>query len=229
MVRIVRVLGVWGLVVCGAERVGLAQDLPPTGRVVDEAGKAVAGAVVGARDAQGQPKFWWSEGKLQGVETDATGSFRIESDWAGGAVIAVVPGRGCSTWTTLAPGTKAVVLTVVPGNVVEGTVRDATRQPLAGIEVTLATAWEHGHHGPAAVTDAKGKFRFAGVLPGIPWALGTATTPRVIRVAEGGGPLEGFAAADAEALLAQESSSVSTGRESGSRATSCWPCGRASR
>ncbi|MCI0340605.1 MAG: carboxypeptidase-like regulatory domain-containing protein [Planctomycetales bacterium] len=195
-----RLVGVAGILALAGP--AAAQDLPKTGRVVDEAGKPVAGAAVGARDALGQARFWWSEGKLQGAETDSAGTFSIEPGWAGGEVVAVAHGRGCSEWLKLVPGTKEVLLKVVPGNVVEGTVRDEKKQTLAGIEVQLATTWEMGHHGPTAVTDKQGKFRIAGVLPGVPWAIGVEATPRVIRVVGGGGPVEGFQADAVEKLLA---------------------------
>ncbi len=200
MGRLARPVGVAGLLAL-AGSAALAQDFPSSGRVVDEAGKPIAGAVVGARDAQGQPRFWWSEGRLQGTATDAQGGFRVEPTWAGGELIAVAHGRGCSDWLKVAAGTKEVVLKLVPGNVLEGTARDEKKQPLLGVEVQLATAGEHGHHGPTAVTDKQGKFRIAGVPPRVPWAIGVASSPRVIRVVEGGGPTEGFPAADAEKLL----------------------------
>jgi hypothetical protein len=133
-----------------------------------------------------EPSGW--ESWLSGQPLGPDGRFAVTDRLFEGPIIAVVPGVGCSAWTDLRSVSAPLRLEIVPGNVVEGVVRDAvTGQPAAGVRVVLEhhvapTGEDRGIPGMeglggdpppfpktrtgvgvAAVTDAQGRYRFAGV------------------------------------------------------------------
>lgn len=146
--------------------------------------------MVAFRGPRAQAALTWSSGQLYAcLETDADGRFDAVSRVDASEAIALHSAVGCSEWTTIPPGDSPLVLRVVPGNVVEGTVRDAADgAPLEEVTVEWSQT-APGASGPRARTDASGRYRIAGLPPGMEFRPDVGVTPRIAGlVRDGGGP-----------------------------------------
>ncbi len=141
-----------------------------TGAVTDASGGAIAGARVDAArlDASAKP------GRAVAVAfTDAGGRYKVTVGGGQSLVAASHPEYAPQThYVDLGASGATVNFALVPGGVLEGVVRDLqTKQPVAGATVRarhdssaldLAEASEH-----VAISGGDGKFRFAGLRPGV--------------------------------------------------------------
>jgi hypothetical protein len=140
-------------------------------RVVDEDGHPAPDARIlvirrGIIDA-----YDWEDFSTGGEPVDAWGRYTIEieiDDDADTHWLAMGRNGRCSEIVQTPEGTGDFILTLHDGNVVSGTVRDATSgNPLRGVTVVLAmgntgaSVWQ-----PEMVTGADGRYRFAGLPPG---------------------------------------------------------------
>jgi RNA polymerase sigma factor (sigma-70 family) len=134
------------------------------GRVVDEAGHAVAGAHV-AIVAPGDH----SSGRMEVVETGVDGTWRFVDMPEGACELMTVATEGYDTseLRDVATGQKDLVITLSTsrGNYVEGRLVDASGAPVAGIGVA-AIIGEEGWAGSSKASDAAGRFRVAGLSAG---------------------------------------------------------------
>lgn len=173
----------------GGAAVAAAQE-PQTGKVVDAAdGTPVQGAVIAFRKPDGGQELSWHDGRLWGDETGEAGEFTIPSHAAGGECIAVHPRIGCSAWTTVPKG-GALTLKLVRGNVVEGVVRAGKEGPgIPGLTISFAPAGESWfHNGPQVVSGEGGRFRLAGIPPGLKLQATVAPSPRIRGLVEASQP-----------------------------------------
>lgn len=152
-----------------AAKITLLAGAPVSGRVVDEAGKPVAGARVtfhGASDWSQQ-----ADERLDGVPTDQDGTFRFAALPAGSFRFAAAHAdyaRGSSALITLdgKNETRDVTITLSAGAVVRGTVVDQNQQPVSGARVRIGVASRRGmifEPPRQAYSDAKGAFEIKGL------------------------------------------------------------------
>jgi protocatechuate 3,4-dioxygenase beta subunit len=137
------------------------------GRVASTAGRPLPYATVALLDPA---RRWQGE---QAVLTDVRGEYRVEDLRPATYEVRVVapgfappPGDDPSAWRVAVPeGSGEVVkdLVLAPGGELSGVVRDPDGAPVAGARVSLLAP---GVHDLAAVADAAGAWRLAGVPPG---------------------------------------------------------------
>jgi hypothetical protein len=158
-----------------------------TGRVVDEAGKPVAGAVVEARTSSMGRMLWWCF-KPQTL-TDSAGQFRLRLPFGDiwywvtakksgydDAPLRLIPNKGKSLQLTLKP--KGA------GKTFQGLLVDAAGQPVPETKVTLLG--EYGQRATAN-TDAQGRFKlgpfhgFIGQAVPIARANGLVSRQQIVR------------------------------------------------
>ncbi|MBK9036298.1 MAG: carboxypeptidase regulatory-like domain-containing protein [Myxococcales bacterium] len=145
----------------------LARGAAVSGRVVDEAGAAVAGARVVATSAS-EP-FPVTDPRKDGVISAADGTFTVAALAAGSYRLTVTDGSHAEAATTPFGGDGASPrrgLTIVmgAGGVVRGSVTDATGAPVAGADVSVVTRghvfWRPRRQ---AFTDSDGRFAIGGL------------------------------------------------------------------
>ncbi|HEY5923637.1 MAG TPA: carboxypeptidase-like regulatory domain-containing protein [Kofleriaceae bacterium] len=150
-------------------KITLVAGAPVSGRVVDEAGKPVAGARVtyhGASDWSQQ-----ADERLDGVETDKAGVFRFAAMPSGSFRFAAAHpnyARGISGLVMLDGKLeqREVTITVSAGAVVRGIVIDSTKQPIGGARVRIGALSRRGmvfEPPRQAYSDAKGAFELKGL------------------------------------------------------------------
>ncbi len=130
---------------------------PVKGQLVDQLGRALAGAVVAAVDA--------TSGRDAGfVMSDARGEFalQIPSDWPPSDIHATAAGTSTSIAARAVPATESVDLGVVrltPARVVEGVILDEQRQPVPDAEVLVFPSEASELLAPGrGISDASGRF-----------------------------------------------------------------------
>lgn len=132
---------IWLLVALCCTALPRAQGSPPaevavTGRIVDEAGRPIRGAVIGVMPYS-QPD---TEAVLRAplATSDADGKYRIEfSPQHGTTVTAIAAGRQLASAMVASDGVVPVYVgfQLLPGAVLSGVVRDAAGAPLPGAQV----------------------------------------------------------------------------------------------
>jgi hypothetical protein len=129
------------------------------GTVSDITGGPIANALVRSRRS-------WNEPLSPPAETDATGAFVLWVDPGDVVVEASAEGYASARDRGTAPGTFDLLLT--PESSLAGTVVDAlTGQPVAGVSVEADGEWSGaGDTDPRDITDDKGGFRIARLVPG---------------------------------------------------------------
>lgn len=140
----------------------LLPEAPFTGRVRNVAGRAVEGAELNAF-AAGTTK-----NPLSTCKSTESGLFAFPALAAGRTVdvIAEAAGVGKSAPVRLQTGTENNVIIIGGGGIMEGSVRDLSRQvPLGGV-VVLARDPEFPERRYRTRTRDDGRFRFAGIEPG---------------------------------------------------------------
>ena len=147
------------------------------GRVLDERGAPVGGAVVVAFPFRLEKADTFRRDETR---TDADGTYRLDtlSDGVAYFVEAHADGRAPFGRVATTRGVSPLDFTLVAAGRVEGRVLDArTQQPVAGAEVLLLTGLVGAGTAPASVVaDAGGRFVFEHALPG-PVLLLDATAP----------------------------------------------------
>jgi large repetitive protein len=151
---------------------------PPvlTGSVRGPDGKPVEGALVLYR-----PLAASSRELAATTRTDAEGRFRAELKTAGPVYVRVTAkGLAGRSFEKVQPGSPLAVV-LDRGQTIEGSVRDATGQPLARVRVTASPTlgvavsnWETDKQSIEARTDDRGHFRLEGVGAGLYWLSATA-------------------------------------------------------
>jgi protocatechuate 3,4-dioxygenase beta subunit len=169
-------------VVNGARRDGytlrLGLPAPLVGRVIDEDGAAIAGAVV-TISMSGGPA--WHRGgnplaalvgrylPLLRTSTDAEGRFRVTGLPTGTYDVSARTPAHRGAWVRaraeVTPGATSteVVLVLRPGHVIAGTVRDGRGEPVVGAHVSLRSGRDYS---ASTETDGEGRFRHEGLPPG---------------------------------------------------------------
>jgi hypothetical protein len=182
-----RACGTHGTVVDGRTGAPIAGAfvIPSPVELPEDNGGSIPG--LGGDDDEFEVPSDWDDW-LGGQPLGADGRFSVTDRLFEQRIIAVVPGVGCSAWTDLRGASAPLRLEIVPGNVVEGVVRDAaTGRPAAGVRVVLEhhvapTGEDRGIPGMeglqgdpppfpktrtgvgvASITDTQGRYRFAGV------------------------------------------------------------------
>jgi protocatechuate 3,4-dioxygenase beta subunit len=156
----------------------LGAPAPLVGRVLDEQGAAVAGAVV-TINMSGGPT--WHRGgnplaalvgrylPLLRTSTDAEGRFRVTGLPTGtydvSARTHAHPGAWVRVRAEVTPGAAPteVVLVLRPGHLIAGTVRDGRGEPVVGARVSLHSGRDYSAWTEA---DGEGRFRHEGLPPG---------------------------------------------------------------
>jgi uncharacterized GH25 family protein len=152
-----------------SETLRLVPGARVSGRVVDEAGAAIAGARVtyhGASDWSQQ-----ADARLDGVDTDKDGTFTFAAIPAGSFRFSAAHpdrARGSSALVTLdgKTETRDITITLTAGAIVRGTVIDAQKQPVASARVRIGINARRGmvfEPPRQAYTDAKGTFEIKGL------------------------------------------------------------------
>jgi large repetitive protein len=147
-----------------------------TGSVRGPDGKPVEGALVLYR-----PLAAASRELAATTRTDAEGRFRAELKTAGLVYVRVTAkGLAGRSFEKVQPGAPLAVV-LDRGQTIEGSVRDATGQPLARVRVTASpnlgvavSSWETDKQTIEARTDDRGHFRLEGVGAGLYWLSATA-------------------------------------------------------
>lgn len=138
-------------------------------RVVDGAtGAPVPGARLVVRWGDGDRIHWDEDGSC-GEPLDAHGRYAIGSGWAGAAFLAVVPGARCSAWVPWVRGDADIECALELGGEITGVVRlEGTGTSVPYAEVCLADRADGElTEGPRTRTDEIGRYRFAGLPPGV--------------------------------------------------------------
>jgi len=185
-----------------------------TGLVVDEAGRSVPGAEVGAflaakaNDGQDQPRVTYGLPSVDWLvaKTDSTGRFSFDnlpSDctaellaWAPNrAKVFTLPDHGQDARGQFVPGAKGIKISLPAEAIIEGTVVDKEQgQCLVGIGVFLRSQRAAGYmESSPMVSGPDGRFRFSALRPGhyqidmVPAAGGSAwvTEPVFVSLGEG--------------------------------------------
>ncbi len=139
------------------------------GRVVDERQRPIAGAYVSAMMQRSMIR-----GRRQRpAETDAEGRFEIADVEPGTLMLhAQAAGyqQGQLTGLEVPAGGELAGLEIVlrPGATVEGRVRDAAGEPVAGVKVGVVRMREgsYSSHSSGSESDAEGRYRVEGLAPG---------------------------------------------------------------
>ena len=157
-----------------ALRLVLARRRPVIGRVMDVAGRPVAGAEVAARAPATTEE---ASAQRAAASTDPDGRFSVpQAPAARFAVEIRKPGYAPLRWPEIAapPGEGPIdlgVLRLVAGAAVRGKVSGREGAPIAGAEVWLGgpgAVRPAGDRKPSARTDPAGAFRIADLRPGEP-------------------------------------------------------------
>ena len=114
---------------------------------------------------------------------DRSGRFVFDSLSPGAHLVVVEAGAAGMHAIDVKEGTKKIIVQIPRGIRVEGIVRKAANQPVAGVqvvlqrrrEVTLKSRYMPGPHRSltslCAATDSKGRFRFRGLPAGGEWTI----------------------------------------------------------
>jgi len=156
-------------------------DLPPertlSGRVVDAAGRPVAGALISPEGAETREKRWW--GLVEGVRptvSDTAGRFLmiLDRSYIGLDLEVMSSGFAGTSVALLAPGSKPHTITVPLGARVTGRLLDDGK-PAAGIQVAIVqldrNAGAHFIKAVGAATDGDGRFVFENLPASQEYAL----------------------------------------------------------
>jgi hypothetical protein len=128
------------------------------------AGKAFSGRVVGPSGAPADAVPVWIDGWPVG-KSNADGTFLVSHAPTGASVVVA---RTDALVATARMDAGPVTLTLQKGRTLTGVVRDArSRAPVAGATVTLV---DKQAASTSVVSDERGRYRFASVLPGRYWA-----------------------------------------------------------
>jgi protocatechuate 3,4-dioxygenase beta subunit len=170
--------GAWGaLLGRKGPRTGLEIRLQPdaelTGRVLDPAGKPIAGVRVGVSAANWGGWFGLPEPfDLLSSVTDAAGTYRIRGLPPASQVnLRFAHPRYARFGQQVKQGEQPSLTVQLPqaARITGRVVYDGTRRPAAGVRVSCRQAWPEGRMYTSwaeGVTDRNGGFRFDGLLPG---------------------------------------------------------------
>lgn len=158
------------------------------GTVLERAGVPVAGVVVklARTDVEEEsPSAPRAEEAPPNAASGADGAFRIEGVAPGRYVLTAVHGDFAMVtldWLRIEPGARVQAGTLVlsPGGTIRGTVTDERGAPIPGARVLAVLQRRLGlgiwrTPGPAAVTDADGRYEIRNVPPGGRWSTRAPT------------------------------------------------------
>jgi protocatechuate 3,4-dioxygenase beta subunit len=169
--------GAWGTPLTPAgKRTGIQIRLAPattlTGKVVDKAGKPIAGVKVTVGSGSWDGWIWFPESfDALAAVTDAGGAFRMRGMAAESRVgLRFHHPRYCrwEKWVTLPEQLGVTVSLWRAAEITGRVVYEGTRKPAAGGQVSCQQDWVGGEYGAWAQvrTDANGRFRLDRLAPG---------------------------------------------------------------
>jgi hypothetical protein len=145
---------------------GLPPDRTLSGRVVDAAGRPIAGALISPEGAETREQRWW--GLVEGVRptvSDTDGRFLmiLDRSYLGVDLEVMSSGFAGTSSPLLAPGSKPHTITLPLGARVTGRLLDDSK-PVAGIQIAIVqldrNAGTHFIKAVGATTDDAGRFVF---------------------------------------------------------------------